>query len=96
MTLYELLKRVGYLYLNLLNIYKLSKQYKSSKEYNITSLSLNRSIYLRTAKTTSEFKDQADRSFRGEIWASPYRKKLEIKPQTPENLALECMEDPVW
>jgi hypothetical protein len=96
MTLYELLKRFGDLYLNLLNIYKPLKQYESLKEYNIASFSLNRSIYPGTVKTTSEFKDQADRPSIRKIRASLYRKKLEIQLHNPENLALKCMEDLGW
>jgi hypothetical protein len=96
MTLYELLKRFGDLYFNLLNIYKPLKQYESLKEYNIASFSLNRSIYPGTVKTTSEFKDQADRPSIRKIRASQYRKKLEIQLHNPENLALKCMEDLGW
>jgi hypothetical protein len=96
MNLYELFKRFGDLYLNLLNVYKLSKKYGSLKEYTIASFSLNKSIYPGTVKTTSGFKDEADRPSIRKIRASLYRKRLEIQLQTHENLVLKHMEDRVW
>jgi len=95
MILFEF-KRIESLYLNLLNVYEHSKKYKSSKEYNITSFSLNRSFHLRTAKKAPELENQADRFSIGQIWASPYKIKLETRLQTPKKIALQCMEDLVW
>lgn len=91
MILFEF-KRIESLYLNLLNVYEHSKKYKSSKEYNITSFS----FHLRTAKKAPELENQADRPSIGQIWASPYKIKLETRLQTPEKMALQCMEDLVW
>ena len=89
-------KRIESLYLNLLNVYEHSKKYKSSKEYNITSFSLNRSFLLTTAKNAPELENQANRPSIGQIWASPYKIKLETRLQAPEKVALQLTEDLVW
>jgi hypothetical protein len=96
MTLFELVKRIGQCCLNLLNIYKSLKKKESSKEYNITSFSLNRSFHLKTSQIASGLENQTCKLFKENIQVSIYRKELENLLHAPEKMALQHVGDLVW
>ena len=76
MTLFELFKRIEQCCLNLLKIYKSLKKHESSKEYNITSFSLNRSFHLKTSKIASELENQAYKLFKGKYPGFPIQERI--------------------
>ena len=96
MTLFELFKKIEQCCLNLLKVYKSLKEHESSKEYNLTCLSLNRSFGLKTFKIASELEKQAYKLFKEKIPAFLYRNELENLLPASGKIVLQRMEGLAW
>ncbi len=87
MTSFELLKKDEYLCFSFLTEYESSKKYESSKEFNITFLSLNRSFNLKTARINPELENKAYLPFTEDTGTFGQRKDQDEQLQALENRA---------